>query len=102
MDTSRFAVRVVPRLGGIGLVLFRGLLGAIAMNATAAETVNFDDAPAGALPPGWRQGVTGRGAPRWSVERDASAPSAPNILKQSGSGTFPWCVLTHAGVENGF
>ncbi|MGZ5662527.1 MAG: family 16 glycoside hydrolase [Usitatibacter sp.] len=72
------------------------------MNTVAAEKVNFDSAEPGALPPEWSAGVTGRGTPRWSVERDATAPSAPNVLKQSGSGTFPWCVMRQASLENGF
>ncbi|MGZ5089414.1 MAG: family 16 glycoside hydrolase [Usitatibacter sp.] len=72
------------------------------MNTVAAEKVNFDSTEPGVLPQGWSAGVTGHGAPRWSVERDATAPSAPNVLKQSGSGTFPWCVLAHVSLENGF
>ncbi len=72
------------------------------MTTTHAETVSFDrDAP-GALPAGWRAGVTGRGSPKWSVEADASAPSRPNVLKQSGSGTFPWCVRPDVSLENGY
>jgi hypothetical protein len=62
---------------------------------------NFDSTAPGALPPDWTAGVTGRGRPRWTVEPDATAPSRPNVLKQSGSGTFPWCVLRSASVENG-
>ena len=77
-------------------------LGVIAMNGFASGTENFDRAQAGALPEGWMAGVTGKGSPRWSVEPDASAPSAPNVLKQSGSGTFPWCVLKGASVADGF
>ena len=65
--------------------------------------VNFDSYTAGALPAEWKSGVTGSGAPRWTIERDASAPSAPNVLKQSGHGTFPWCVksasITDGSVE---
>jgi hypothetical protein len=66
------------------------------------ELMNFDDVAPGSLPPGWHQGVTGKGTPRWAVEQDPSAPSKPNVLKQSGSGTFPWCVLPAAKLENGF
>jgi hypothetical protein len=54
---------------------------------------DFDRMTAGAAPEGWTVGVTGRGTPRWTVEPDPTAPSAPHVLKQSGSGTFPWCVL---------
>jgi hypothetical protein len=65
-------------------------------------TVDFDLMSTGVAPSGWVCGVTGKGSPRWTVEADASAPSAPNVLRQSGSGTFPWCVLPDAAVENGF
>src|ERR1051325_5288740 len=73
-----------------------------AASAASAETINFDTDPPGALPASWRQGVTGKGTPKWAVQPDASAPSKPNVLQQSGSGTFPWCVLPKTAVENGF
>jgi hypothetical protein len=66
------------------------------------EAVNFDNVPAGSVPPGWVAGVTGRGTPRWAIESDATAPSAPNVLKQSGSGTFPWCVMKDVSLADGF
>lgn len=62
----------------------------------------FDTDHPGALPSGWTAGVTGQGAPKWTVEADGGAPSAPNVLKQSGSGSFPWCVLTGAALADGF
>jgi hypothetical protein len=65
------------------------------------ETINFDHDKTGALPAGWQAGVTGRGSPKWSVEKDDSAPSPPNVLKQSGSGTFPWCVKSDTSIQNG-
>ena len=72
------------------------------MQATATELVNFDATRPGALPEGWIAGVTGKGSPKWGVEPDASAPSKPNVLKQSGQGAFPWCVKQSAAMENGF
>jgi hypothetical protein len=72
------------------------MLGVMAAAALAtsvrAETFNFDSDPIGVAPVGWMCGSTGGGAPRWTVEADPGAPSPPNVLKQSGSGTFPWCV----------
>ena len=53
-------------------------------------------------PPAWVCGVTGKGAPRWSVERDPTAPSGQPVLKQSGSGTFPWCVMPRVAQADGF
>src|SRR4051794_16854435 len=81
--------------------LFALLIGAF-MTPSNAETIGFDaDAP-GSLPLAWEQGVTGRGAPRWSVSQDESAPSKPNVLMQSGSGTFPWAVRRNTSVLDGF
>ena len=67
-----------------------------------ADTVDFDRDATGAPPPGWHCGATGRGTPRWSVEVDASAPSKPNVLKQLGNGTFPWCAKTNVAIADGF
>lgn len=64
--------------------------------------IRFDTDPPGSLPAGWTAGVTGRGAPKWAVEADSTAPSAPNVLKQSGSGTFPWCVMNGVSLSDGF
>lgn len=74
------------------------------LSATAAfaETENFDKQKPGAPPDGWSCGVTGKGSPLWAVEADRSAPSAPNVLKQSGKGTFPWCVKKTASLTDGF
>lgn len=70
--------------------------------AALAETTNFDKEKTGALPAGWIAGVTGRGSPQWAIEADSTAPSAPNVLKQSGSGTFPWCVKESVSIADGF
>ncbi len=67
-----------------------------------AETIAFDNEVAGSLPEGWVAGVTGRGAARWTVEPDPSAPSQPNVLKQSGRGDFPWCVRRDAALADGY
>jgi hypothetical protein len=66
------------------------------------ETHSFDSDAPGALPPDWEQGVTGKGAPRWAVRQDQSAPSAPNVVQQSGSGSFPWLVRRNTSIEDGF
>ncbi len=54
------------------------------------------------MPRGWSCGVTGHGAPVWSVQADATAPSKPNVLTQSGNGAFPWCVKSDAVLADGF
>src|SRR5258708_16876895 len=73
-----------------------------ASTAAFAETINFDNDAPGSLPSAWQQGVTGKGSPKWAVRQDAGAPSKPNVLQQSGSGAFPWCVMPKTAVENGF
>jgi hypothetical protein len=67
-----------------------------------AETVNFDKAKPGSLPAGWISGVTGYGSPRWAVEADSTAPSIPNVLRQSGAGAFPWCVKKSVSLADGY
>ncbi|MGH8669186.1 MAG: family 16 glycoside hydrolase [Burkholderiales bacterium] len=67
-----------------------------------AETETFDKAKVGSLPDGWEAGVTGKGSPRWAVSGDPGAASAPQVLQQSGSGTFPWCVKKDTSLEHGF
>jgi len=81
-----------------GLIIMATLFSATA----AAQTAGFDGDSTGALPAGWRGGVTGRGSPKWTVEADASALSKPNVLKQSGSGSFPWCVRPDVAVADGW
>ena len=74
----------------------------LSASAAVAETENFDQQKAGSAPLGWSCGVTGKGSPRWIVEAESSAPSAPNVLRQSGSGTFPWCAKTSTSLADGF
>jgi hypothetical protein len=66
-----------------------------------AETIQFDHDNVGGLPAGWKCGVTGQGSPRWAIAQDDTAPSAPHVLKQSGSGAFPWCVNANVAIDNG-
>jgi len=73
-----------------------------ASSLTHAATENFDALAAGAAPAGWQCGVSGRGDPKWLVEPDETAPSKPNVLKQSGQGTFPWCIRNGAFLKDGF
>ena len=79
-----------------------GLVASVMSTAVLAQTVNFDSDPVDFAPTGWTCGVTGRGTPRWSVIADSSAPSKPNVLKQSGRGAFPWCVKSGVSLADGF
>jgi hypothetical protein len=90
---SRSFARIIILLSAAGVLL---------ANAARAEVVNFDNTSPGALPSGWLSGVTGKGTPKWSVEADSTALSPPNVLKQSGEGTYPWCVKTNESLTDGF
>src|SRR5712675_1384299 len=82
--------------------LFAMIVTTMATALAAAETVNFDDIKAGVPPPGWTATQTGSGTAKWSVEKDASAPSQPNVLKQSGQATFPVCIKDDTSLKDGF
>lgn len=75
-----------------------GLLSGTAL----AETINFDDLKTGSPPSGWTATQTGGGSAKWSVEKDDSAPSTPNVLKQSGQATFPVCIKNDTNLKDGF
>ena len=74
----------------------------LASGAALADTVNFDDLKTGALPTGWTATKTGTGEAKWEVVADDSAPSKPNVLKQSGEATYPVCIKDDTSLEDGF
>ena len=74
------------------------LLGGVAL----AETVNFDDLKLGGPPLGWAATQTGKGRARWTVEKDETAPSKPNVLKQSGEAAYPVCIKDATSLKDGF
>lgn len=76
------------------------LLSAATGSGMAQTKVSFDEG--NALPKGWESGVTGKGAATWEVIGDDSAPSRPNVLKQSGEATFCWAAKTDEKIKDGF
>lgn len=85
----------VALLGAAALVL-------MAEGSAMAETVNFDNAATGAAPDGWTLTMTGRGQPKWTIEAEPTAPSKPNVLKQSGQATFPLALKNGTRIQDGF
>ena len=67
-----------------------------------AQALSFATDVAGAEPKGWILTMTGRGAPKWTVERDDTAPSKGQVLKQSGAATFPLALKDGTNIKNGF
>src|SRR5213596_3419180 len=82
--------------------LFTMIVTTMATTLAAAETVNFDDVKAGMPPPGWTATQTGSGTAKWTVDKHNSAPSRPNVLKQSGQATFPVCFKNGTSIKDGF
>src|SRR6266481_3260011 len=83
-------------------LLLTSLIGIAITALASADTVNFDNLKTGAAPPGWTATQTGGGSAKWSVEKDISAPSKPNVLKQSGQATFPVCIKDDTNLKDGF
>jgi hypothetical protein len=67
-----------------------------------AQTVNFDDARPGELPANWTSAKTGKGDPKWAVIADDTAPSKPNVLKQSGEAAYPLALKDDTNLKDGF
>ena len=78
------------------------LITGLAAGTALAETVNFDDMKTDAPPPGWTATQTGKGEAKWAVVADDSAPSKPNVLKQSGEATYPVCFKDDTSLKDGF
>lgn len=75
--------------------------GLIAANALA-DSINFDEARTGEAPSGWTATNTGSGTAKWTIEKDDTAPSKPNVLKQSGEAAYPVCIKDGTSVKDGF
>ena len=91
---SRFTVRRVPVLAAMLALIMKG--------HAMAETLDFDDGAAGRPPQGWTLAATGKGQPKWTIEPEATAPSKPNVLKQSGTATFPVALKNGTAIRDGF
>jgi len=80
------------------LALATGLLAVTAQ----AQTIKFDSAKPGELPAGWTGTKTGKGEPKWAVAAADTAPSKPNVLKQSGEATYPVALKDDTSLKDGF
>jgi hypothetical protein len=66
--------------------------------AGAAQSANFEGDTVGAPPKGWTLTMTGRGTPKWTVERDEKG----QVLKQSGTATYPLALKEGTDIKDGF
>src|SRR5207247_3878714 len=60
--------------------------------------VSFDEG--NALPQGWDSGITGKGAAKWEIVSDDTAPPRAKVLKQSGEATFCWAANTDERIKD--
>jgi hypothetical protein len=80
------------------IIVTAQLMGAT-MAPLSAETANFQDDAVGAAPRGWLLTMTGKGTPKWTVEKDEDRGT---VLKQSGKATFPLALKEGTKVRDGF
>src|SRR4029077_14998045 len=78
------------------------LFASLVSTAAVAGTANFDDLKTGSPPPRWTATQTGKGQAKWEIVADDSAPSKPNVLRQSGEAAFPVCIKEDTSVKDGF
>lgn len=83
-------------------IIRSSLLLLIAAILGQAETINFDDAKVGELPKGWTGTNTGKGEAKWAIAADPTAPSAPNVLKQSANADYPVAFKDDTKLQDGF
>jgi len=86
----------------------KGILTAVTLlclmeaSAMADNTTSFETDPIGVTPKGWTATSTGKGAPRWTVEYDQTAPSKLEVLKQSGQAPYPLLLKDDTNIKDGF
>src|SRR5260370_32444214 len=73
----------------------------IVASVALADTVNFDNLTTGGPPPGLTATKTGTGAAKRTIEKDDTAPTKPNVLKQSGQATDPDCIKHDTNLKDG-
>jgi hypothetical protein len=67
--------------------------------ALSAETASFENDAVGGPPRGWLLTMTGKGAPKWTVERDEDGRA---VLRQSGKATYAVALKQGTNIRDGF
>lgn len=67
-----------------------------------AQGAMFDSDTIGSSPKGWTLTMTGKGTPKWTVEKDTTAPSNGLVLKQSGKATYPLALKNGTSIKDGW
>jgi hypothetical protein len=83
----------------VGMITAAQLVGTTMASPLSAETASFETDAVGGPPRGWLLTLTGKGAPRWTVERDEDGGA---VLKQSGKATYPLALKEGTNIRDGF
>ncbi len=78
------------------------MIGVVSAEASKEMVIDFEKDEVGKPPAGWIATQTGQGEAKWTVVQDDTAPSKPNVLKQSGEATFPVCSKNDTSIKDGF
>jgi hypothetical protein len=70
--------------------------------AMADNSAGFETEAVGATPKGWIETSTGKGNPKWTIERDQTAPSKSKVVKQSGRAPYPLLLKDDTNISDGF
>jgi hypothetical protein len=89
----------MTRVFSAKLIVAAQLLGAAMASPSLAETASFEADAVGSPPRGWLLTMTGRGTPKWTVERDDDGSI---VLKQSGKATYPLALKQGTNIKDGF
>src|SRR6266508_5372959 len=102
---------VHPKRGGEGpdrqigmraIFIAVAFLCSVEARAMADSTASFEAEAIGAAPKGWTATKTGKGDPKWTIERDQTAPSKSKIVKQSGRAAYPLLLKEDTDIKDGF
>jgi hypothetical protein len=94
-------MRPQPSLPSLPFLLILLLLAFFHCTALS-EMLKFDDLKPELALQGWIATQTGKGRAKWEVAADPTAPSPPNVLKQSGIATFPICIKSGTRLKDGY
>jgi hypothetical protein len=83
----------------VAMIAVAQLVGATMASRLSAETASFETDAVGGPPRGWLLTLTGKGAPKWTVERDEGGGA---VLKQSGKATYPVALKEGTNIRDGF
>jgi hypothetical protein len=89
----------MKKLVRVAMIAATQFLGHTMASPLSAETANFEADAVGGPPRGWLLTLTGKGAPKWTVERDEGGEA---VLKQSGKATYPVALKEGTNIRDGF